>query len=78
MKYYVPAIIIGLVGGILDACTDLHNVLSLLIGIGTFFLYVLIRSIFKTASIMKKTTGAKKIWIDNNNNVIRTESHQKK
>lgn len=73
MKWIVPAIIIGLVGGILDEYTDLHKVWCFLIGVVAFFLYVFIKSIFTTKRIMKQTKGNKKIWIDQNNNVAKAE-----
>ncbi len=73
MKWIVPAIIIGLVGGMLDEFTTLHKIWCFLIGVGVFFLFVFIQSLFTTAKIMRKTKGAKKIWIDQNNNVIKKE-----
>ena len=48
MKWIVPAIIIGLVGGVLDEITDLHKVWCFLIGVGAFFAFVLIQSIITT------------------------------
>lgn len=54
MKWIVPAIIIGLVGGILDEVTDLHKVWCFLIGLVAFLLYVLIESIFVTIKIKRK------------------------
>lgn len=73
MKLTVPAIIIGLVGGMLDAYTNLHKIWCFLIGVGAFIVFLLIQSIIKTAIIMRKTKGAKRIWLDQNNNIIKTE-----
>ncbi len=73
MKWLVPAIIIGLVGGILDEATNLHKIWCFLIGVGAFFLFVFVQSLWTTAKIMRKTKGAKKIWIDQNNNLIKSE-----
>lgn len=73
MKSIVPAVIIGLVGGILDTCTDLHKIWCLIFGIVAFYVFVFIKSIFITARIMRKTKGKKKIWLDQNNNVVKTE-----
>ena len=73
MKWIVPAIIIGLTGGILDECTQLHKVWCFLIGVAAFVCYVFIRSIFTTARIMRQTKGKKKVWIDQNNNIVKTE-----
>ena len=71
MKWIVPAIIIGLVGGVLDEVTDLHKVWCFLIGVGAFFLILFLKSIVVAASVMRKTRGAKKIWLDQNNNIIK-------
>ncbi len=77
MKWIIPAIIIGFVGGLLDEFTELHKIWCFLIGVVAFFLYVLIKSIFTTAKIMKETKGHDKIWIDQNNNIVKTEqSHR--
>lgn len=73
MKWIVPAIIIGAVGGLLDETTDLHKVWCFLIGVGAFYLFVFIKSILNTARIMRQTKGNSKIWIDQNNNVINCE-----
>ena len=73
MKMIVPALIIGLVGGMLDAYTDLHKIWCLILGIVAFYVFVFIKSIFITARIMRKTKGKKKIWLDQNNNVEKTE-----
>ena len=51
MKFIVPAIIIGLVGGMLDEFTELHKIWCFLIGLVVFYLYVFIKSIFTTARI---------------------------
>lgn len=73
MKWIVPAIIIGLTGGILDECTQLHKVWCFIIGIATFVCFLFIKSIFITARIMRQTKNKKKVWIDQNNNIIKTE-----
>lgn len=73
MKWLVPAIIIGLVGGLLDKYTELHKVWCFLIGVAAFFLFVLIKSIFITARIRKQAKGHKKIWLDQNNNIARMD-----
>lgn len=73
MKWIVPAIIIGAVGGVLDGCTHLHKIWCFLIGVAAFVCFVFIKSIFTTAKIMRQTKGKKKIWIDQNNNIIKTE-----
>lgn len=73
MKLLVPAIIIGFVGGMLDGLTELHKIWCFLIGVGAFYVFVLIKSIIITARIMRQTKGAKKIWIDQNNNIIKAE-----
>lgn len=73
MKWIVPAIIIGLVGGFLDEYTELHKVWCFLIGVVAFYFYVFVKSIFTTIRIMKQTKGHKKIWIDQNNNVVKSE-----
>lgn len=75
MKWLVPAIIVGLVGGILDEITDLHKFWCFLIGVGAFILYLFIKSIFTTIRIMRQTKGkgAKKVWLDQNKNIIKTE-----
>lgn len=51
MKWIIPAIIIGLVGGVLDEVTDLHKVWCFFIGVGVFFAFVLIQSIITTIKI---------------------------
>lgn len=71
MRLIVPAIIIGLVGGILDYYTSLHKVWCFLIGVVAFFLFLFIKSLFTTARIMRETKGKKKIWIDQNNRMIK-------
>lgn len=73
MKWLVPAIIIGLVGGILDEYTELHKVWCFFIGVAAFFLFVLIKSIFITARIRKQAKGHKGIWLDQNNNIARMD-----
>lgn len=73
IKLLLPAIIMGLVGGMLDTCTDLHKVWCFLFGVAAFFVFLLIQSVIKTAVIMKRTKGSKKICLDQNNNIIKTE-----
>lgn len=73
MKWLMPAIIIGLVGGMLDEYTDLHKIWCFLIGVGAFLVYLLIGSLITTFKIMRKTKGAKKILLDQNNNVVKSE-----
>lgn len=73
MRLIFPAIVIGFVGGCLDAYTDLHKVWCFLIGVGAFFLILFLKSIVVAASAMKRTKGAKKIWLDQNNNIIKYE-----
>lgn len=73
IKLLLPAIIIGLVGGMLDACTSLHKVWCFLLGVAAFFVFLLIQSVIKTVVIMKKTKGSKEIWLDQNNNITKTE-----
>lgn len=73
MKWIVPIVIIGFVGGIMDEITELNKVWCFLIGVATFIVFLLIKSIFIAARIMLKTKGKKKIWIDQNNNVINSE-----
>lgn len=51
MKWIVPAIIIGIVGGVLDEVTDLHKAWCFLIGVGAFILFVLIQSVVTTFKI---------------------------
>lgn len=68
MKWFVPAIIIGLVGGMFDEFTDLHKIWCFLIGIAAFFLFILVKSVIQTARTMKETKGRKKIWLDQDNN----------
>lgn len=73
MKLYVPAIIIGLVGGMLDEFTDLYKIWCFTMGVAAFILFLLIRSILITARIFRQTKGKRKIWMAQNNNVIKTE-----
>lgn len=73
MKWLVPAIIIGFIGGVFDEVTDLHKVWCFLIGVGTFIMFLFIKSIFITARIMRQTKGKKKLWIDQNNNVVKSD-----
>lgn len=46
MKLIVPAVIIGLVGGILDEVTDLNKVWCFLIGVVAFIIFLFIKSVF--------------------------------
>lgn len=73
MKWIIPATIIGLVGGVLNTVTDLHKVWCFLIGVAAFIVLLFIHSVIKTAKIMRKTKGAKKIWIDRDNNLVGME-----
>ena len=73
MKWIVPAIIIGLVGGILDEYTQLHKVWCFVIGVFAFVCFLFIKSMFITAKIMKRTKGKNKVWIDQNNNIVKTK-----
>lgn len=73
MKWIVPAVIIGLVGGILDDRTDLNKVWCFLIGLAVYLAFLLIKSIFTTVRIMRSTKGKKKVWLDPNNNIAKTE-----
>lgn len=73
MKWIIPAIIIGLVGGVLNTVTDLHKVWCFLIGVAAFIVFLFIQSVIKTAKIMQKAKGAKKVWIDRNNNIVGME-----
>ncbi len=75
MKLIVPAIIIGAVGGLLDKITDLHKVWCFMLGVGAFYLFVFIKSVFITARIMRQTKGKSKIWIDQNNNVVNANEY---
>ncbi len=54
MKWIVPAIIIGFVGGLLDGFTDLHRVWCFLIGCGAFLFFVFTKSVIITIKIKKK------------------------
>ena len=73
MKIIFLALIIGLVGGMLDVCTSLHKVWCFLLGVAAFFVFVLIQSAIKAIVIMRRTKGSKKICLDQNNNIIKTE-----
>ena len=73
MKLLIPISIIGMVGGLIDGLTDLHKVWCFLIGVLTFYLLLFIKSIFTTIKIMKQTKGAKRVWIDQNNNVVKVD-----
>lgn len=73
MKYLVPAVIIGFVGGMLDTLTGLHKIWCFLIGVAIFCLFLLVKSAFTTNKILKQTKGARKVWLDKNNNVIKAD-----
>lgn len=73
MKLIIPVVIIGIVGGILDQVTELHKVWCFLIGVAAFIVFLFLKSIFTTIRIMQKTKGKKNIWIDQNNNIIKSE-----
>lgn len=73
MKWIVPAIIIGLTGGLLDEYTQLHKVWCFIIGVAAFLCFLFIKSIITTARIMKQTKGKSKVWIDQNNNIVETK-----
>lgn len=73
MKWIIPAIIIGLVGGVLDAATDLHKAWCFLIGVAAFIVFLFIQSLIKTAQIMRKTKGVRKVRIDRDDNVVGIE-----
>lgn len=72
MRWIIPVIIIGLVGGVLDKVTELSKVWCFLIGVAVFILLLFVKSIFVTIKVMRQTKGAKKVWIDQNNNIIKT------
>ena len=74
MKLLVPIVIVGVVGGLLDGFTDLHKIWCFLIGVVAFFLFVFIKSIFIAFRIMRENKGAKTIWIDQNNKVVKTDN----
>mgnify|MGYP001129987866 CR=1 FL=1 len=67
MRWIVPAIIIGLVGGLLDHYTQLHKVWCFIIGVAAFICFLFIKSIFITARIMRQTKGKKKVFKRNDN-----------
>lgn len=73
MKWIVSAIIIGLVGGMLDEFTNLHKFWCFFIGVGTLLLGLFVKSIITMTRIMRQTKGKKKLWIDQNNNVVESE-----
>lgn len=58
MKWIVPAIIIGLVGGVLDEVTGLHRVWCFLIGVVAFIIYVFMKSVVKTIILKSKSKSA--------------------
>ena len=57
MKFLVPAVIIGLVGGLLNSLTDWSKACCFLIGVAAFYLFVFVKSILITIRIMRKTKG---------------------
>lgn len=69
----MPCSVICIVGGMVEALTNLNRVWCVLIGIGVWLLILFIKAAITTSKIMRETKGAKKIWIDQNNNVIRQE-----
>lgn len=69
MKIIVPAVIIGLIGGLLDEFTELHKIWCFIIGVAAFFVYVFIKSIFLTIKIKRISKGKKRIWLDQNGNI---------
>lgn len=70
MKSIFPAIIIGLVGGILDELTQLHKVWCFLIGVVVFLFFVFIKSIFITVRIRRQAKGKTNVWIDQYNRIV--------
>lgn len=73
MKWIVPAVIIGLVGGILDDRTDINKFWCFLIGVAAYLIFLLIKSLFITVKIMRSSKGKKKVWLDHNNNIVKSE-----
>lgn len=73
MKWLIPCFVICVVGGMVEVLTNISRFWCVLIGIGFWLLILFIKSVITTAKIMRETKGAKKIWIDHNNNVIRQE-----
>lgn len=73
MKWIIPAVIIGLVGGLLDSITTLGKFWCFLLGVAAYIVFVLLKSIITTAKIMRRTKGKKKIWLNQNNNIIKSE-----
>ena len=73
MKWIIPAITIGLVGGVLNTVTDLHKAWCFLIGVAAFIVFLFILSVIKAAKLMRKTKCAKKIWLDRDNNIVGME-----
>lgn len=73
MKWIVPAIIIGLTGGILDEFTELHKIWCFIIGIGVFLCFLFIKSVISTARIMRENKGKTKVRIDQNNNIVKVK-----
>lgn len=53
MRNVVPLFIIGGIGGMLDASTELHKIWCLFIGIIAFYLFILVKLLFTTCKIMK-------------------------
>lgn len=73
MKWIVPAVIIGLVGGILDDRTDLNKFWCFMAGVAAYLFFLLIKSAITTVRIMRETKDKKKIWIDQNSNIVKSE-----
>lgn len=69
MKIVVPAVIIGLVGGLLDEFTELHKIWCFIIGLTAFFAYVFIKSIFQTIKVKRLSKDKKRVWFDQNGNI---------
>lgn len=53
MKWIIPAIIIGFVGGLLDEFTELNKVWCFLIGVGAFLCFVFVEALIKTIKIKR-------------------------
>lgn len=73
MKWLIPCFVICVVGGMIEALTNLSRFWCVLIGIGFWLLILFVKSVITTAKIMRETKGANKIWIDKNNNVIKQQ-----
>ncbi len=73
MRWIVPVVIIGLVGGMLYEFTTLHKIWCFLIGFGVLLFVLFMKSMITTARIMHQTKGKKRIWVDQNNNVVNSK-----